>query len=301
MITLRFTIDNLPAVQQIYDTIELQRGPEYDGPFTTLTSGIDPYPISLVGVTSPFTIEDSYGTATDWYRSRYICVSACPDTSAVSGWSSPVIGEAGEICFDPTYPPEIAYGSADQLIIDRIRSLIGDPVGLKREYNECDNIHQDSYVYELEEKGWPSVVVIGDTTYTAISNPTVNGYRYLKFTEDITTVSGVSVTADVWYYTFRNSDREIMELYDTAFPPAPLTMDNATVEVYMLQTAIILLRQELWEDSVEDGAAIRDEGSSYNPEPGLRVRQALIDSLQKRLDDLVNSLQLRGITGVLLD
>ena len=44
-----------------------------------------------------------------------------------------------------------------------------------------------------------------------------------------------------------------------------------------------------------------DEGSKYNPTPGLDVRRKLLDGLKKKLDDLVKSLILGGITGVLID
>ena len=92
-----------------------------------------------------------------------------------------------------------------------------------------------------------------------------------------------------------------MEAYDACPPPSPLTTETANSEVYMVQTAIDLLRKELWEDATEDGAAVRDEGSSYDPEPGLKVRKQLLDDLVKRRDDLVQALQLTGITGVLID
>ena len=69
----------------------------------------------------------------------------------------------------------------------------------------------------------------------------------------------------------------------------------------MVQTSIDLLRKELWEDATEDGAAIKDEGSSYDPEPGLKIRKQLLDDLTKRRADLVKVLQLTGIAGVLID
>lgn len=304
MITIRFTIDNLDSVRQVYDTLELQRSDSGEtGAYTTLTSGIDPYPITLIGATSPFTVEDANGTADSWYRTRYYCSSTvnCPDTSAISGWSDPIKGEAGLVCYSPTYPVEVAYGSTDQLIINRIRILIGDPVGLKREYDECDNIHQDNKVYELEEKGWPCSININGTTYNTSTNPTVNGYRYLKFTEDITTVSGVDVNVDIFYYIFRHSDREIMEAYDTCYPPSGLTLTTANQEAYFLTTAIDLLSQESWEDFVEDGAVITDESSKWDPSPGIRAREDMLARLQKRLDDLVKRLLLSGISGILID
>lgn len=306
-ITLTFAVDNLDTVRKVYDTIELQRAESVNGPWVTLTSGIDPYPITLIGVTSPFTVIDSNGTEDNWYQSRYYCTSLvnCPDTSAKSGWSDPIRGEAGEICYSPTYPVEIAYGTLDQLVIDRVRRLIGDPVGLKREYNECDNIHEGGKVYELETKGWPCSINIGNTmyntTYNTLSNPAVNGYRYLNFTNDITTLSGVNLKVNVFYYIFRHSDREIMEAYDTAYPPAPLTIITATNEVYMLQTAITLLGQEIIEDSAEDGAIIVDETSKYDNTKAIQFKIDMLDRLQKRLDAVVKSLLLCSITGVLID
>jgi hypothetical protein len=69
----------------------------------------------------------------------------------------------------------------------------------------------------------------------------------------------------------------------------------------MIQTAIDLLRSELWEDATEDGATIKDEGTSYDPSEGLRIRKALLADLVKRRDDLVKALQLTGITGVRVD
>jgi hypothetical protein len=300
-ITLTFVIDNLDTVRKVYDTIELQKAESANGPWTTVTSGIDPvYPITLIGKISPFKIKDYNGTEDHWYRSCYYLFS---NPSVRSGWSDPIRGETGEICYDPTYPVEVGYGTSEQLIIDRIRRLVGDPVGLKREYDERDNIHLGKKVYELGEgKGWPCSINIGDTTYNTTSNPMINGYRYLKFTDDdITTLSGAELKIDIFYYTFRNSDREIFEAYSTAYPPYPLTITTATPEVFMLQTSVTLLSQELIENCVEDGATIADEASRYSPDPGLGLRKAMIDKLQDRLDKLVKVLSWPNITGVLID
>lgn len=200
-----------------------------------------------------------------------------------------------------SYPDEVEYDTSDQLIIDRIRRLCGDPIGLKREYNEKDNIHEGGEVYELSEKGWPCSINIEDVTYDSISNPMTNGYRYLEFSNDITTLSGVDLKVDIFYYTFRNSDREIMEAYNFCPPPQGLTTTTANSESYMIQTAMDLLMQELWEDSTENGAVIKDEGSHYDPEGGQKIRSELIDKLQKKLDDLVKTLILGGISGILVD
>ena len=145
---------------------------------------------------------------------------------------------------------------------------------------------------------------MNNTSYTTSSNPTIEGYTYLRFQDDIsltTTISGVEYGVDIYYYTFRHSDRQIMEAYDNQPPPPPLTTATATSEVYMIATAIELLGSELWEDATEDGAAIRDEGSNYNPEPGLNVKEKMLSALRKRLDDIIKALKMPYVGGVLID
>jgi hypothetical protein len=143
------------------------------------------------------------------------------------------------------------------------------------------------------------------TQYNNITDPSVNGYRYLRFKNaidtTITTVSGVEYAVDVWYYTFRNSDRQIMEAYDTCFPPTPLSDTSCTPEIYMLQTAYDILSGETWEAITEDGAIIDDDKDSYNPTPGLNQREKMLAKLRKRLDDAIKSVRLLGIGGVRID
>jgi hypothetical protein len=75
-------------------------------------------------------------------------------------------------------------------------------------------------------------------------------------------------------------------------------MATANSEHYMLQTAIDTLMQENWEYSAEDGAVVRDEGSTYDPSPGFVFREDLIDKLQKRLDLAIKQAMLSGISGI---
>ncbi len=314
-VRLSFTVSDVNTVKLIYDYIEVARS-DTDSLPATLSGGGGPYallpgaglpvvdghPIFLETGTTNYSIYDEYGLTTSWYISRYVNYT----TSAYSGWSDPVLGEPGDLFYNPLFPPEIAYGTADQLVIDRIRRLIGDPLGLRREYGDeaSSSIHFDNKTYELDEKGYPVSVTMAGVQMNDNTDPTINGYRYLRFDEDIATTTwsgGVEYGVDIWYYTFRWADREIMEAYDTCPPPVGLTTLTATSEAYMLQTAIELLYSEVWHDSGEDGAIIADEGSRYSPEPGLATRRALLDSLQKRLDKLVKSLLLTGITGVLID
>ena len=299
MITLTFTVDSISTVIQIYDYILIERSASDSGPFTAV-AGLGP--ISLVAGTSQYVEIDADGTATDWYRSRYY---AAPDI--YSGYSDPVLGDAGDLYYNPTYPPEISYGSAQQLVLDEIRLLIGDPKDLYREYGDDakSSIMADNKTYHLDEKGWPAAITIAGTSYTQTSDPTVNGYRYLKFSnfiDDVTTgcsgTEGIEYGVDIWYYTFRNSDRQIMEAYDNCPTPPPLNLSNATSQAYILYTAKRLLQQENWHDAIEDGAEIADEGSRYDPSPGFNFRESLLDDVNKLLDDLINSVILTGIEGV---
>lgn len=333
MISLTITVDNITEVVQIFDTIQLKKWLGTGTPDPTVTDQIAQTEYAVISGTdtinnredvSDVLISASYyqyyftdpdGFASDWYISRYYNTS----DDATSGWSSPVQGDPGDLYYNPQFPPEIAYGSSDQMIIDRIRIWIGDPLGLRREYGEdaLSSIHPDGRTYEMDETGWPAYINMGGLQFTDTDNPSVNGYRFLRFqryiddvcTECVTysgvcgedVVKEVTNGVDIWYYTFRHSDRQIMDAYDNCPPPAPLTTTTATSEAYMLQTSIDLLRKELWEDATEDGAAIKDEGSVYDPSPGLNVRKKLLDDLKTRLENLKKSVVLSGITGVLID
>ena len=154
MISLSFSVENIATVIQVYDRIRVQRADAEEGPFSELTS-MTPSEIELQAGISSYSAIDTTGTATNWYRSQYYLTT---NSGIVSGWSDPVLGEAGDIFYDPLYPPEVSYGTSDQLIIDRIRRLIGDPLGIRREYGEdaLSSVHPDGKTYELDEKGWPA-------------------------------------------------------------------------------------------------------------------------------------------------
>ena len=311
MIRLTFTVDNINTVIQVYNQIQVQRADTETGAFVTI-AGLGPVVLST-GI-STYTLDDSTGVSTNWYTSRYYSTI----TGFYSEWSSPVLGESGELFYNPLYPEEDSYGTAQQLVINRIRRLIGDPIRLKREYGEeaMALVHADSKTFELPETGWPVSVIMGGVSFNSINNPSVNGYKYLRFNEyigdlceEFVTYSGCSgdiekvipYGIDIWFYNFRHSNRQILEAYDSCPPPPPLTSVTANSEAYMLQTAIDLIRQELFEDAVEDGAHIADGSTDYNPEPGQKIRKLLLDDLQKKLDTLAKSLILTGISGILID
>jgi hypothetical protein len=309
-IRLTVIVDNIDTVLLVYDRVEIQRADNEDMTGASLLTDLGvvnsnlPY-ITLQPTVSTYTAVDSTGTSNNWYQSRYFSSTV---SGTVSGWSDPVRGEAADLFYDPCRPRELTgISEEEQLVIDEIRRLVGDPLDVRREYGEeaASSIHPDGMTYELDEKGWPLCITMGGQQYNESVNPTINGYRYLIFDEciDVTEVvcSGscnYERGVDIWYYTFRWSDREILEAYNSCPPPPPLTATNATSQAYILYTAKRLLQSENWHDAIEDGALIRDEGSTYDPTPGFEFRDALLDDLNKQLDDLVQSLILRGIEGV---
>ena len=299
MITLNITVDDISTVIQVYDRIRYARATSDTGTFTTV-SGLGP--TVLVAGISAYTEIDADGVATNWYKSQYYSTS----TANESAWSDPVLGEAGDIFYNPLFPRELSLGTSQQLVVNRIRTLIGDPIGLRRDYGEeaASSIHFDNKTYELEQKGWPASVFMSGSSYNTSTNPTINGYKYLRFSSDIsvtTVTSGIEYGVDIWYYTFRWSDREILETYDNTPPPVPLTAANTSSEVFMLACAYDLLSNETWEDNIEDGAVVKDEGSHYDPSPGLKQREEMLKRLKKRLDDAVKASTFLANTGVLID
>ena len=317
MINLTITVDNVSEVLNVFDRIEIRRytgtgvpdTPVIITDYIDIENGIDQvnnnYDVSYVDLTSQYSqyyFVDPDGETDDWYTNRYIDTT----TSGVSAWFSAVQGEVSDLYYDPLFPPEIVYTTSEQLIIDRIRLYIGDPIGLEREFGAeaASSIHPDGRVYQLDEKGYPATINMYNQFYNSTDDPTINGYKFLRFKEaidtEITTISGIEYSIDIFYYTFRHSDREIMTAYDGAFPPTPLTSANCTSEIYMLQTAYDLLYSETWENLVEDGSSIKDGEDAYNP-VGLQYRDEMLDKLKKRIDDAVKSVRLLGISGVLID
>lgn len=330
MISLSFTIENIAVVTKVYNEIQIIRytGDTKDDPATpvgnvsSLTDWVSvsgtaeyPIPVALSSNVSTYQTYDFSGVFSSWYCSRYYNTS----NGAYSGWSAPILGETGDIYYDPIFPEEIPYGSDDKKIINKIRLYIGDIVGLKREYGSeaMASIHTDGKTYELDQKGWPAFITMGGKSFVSTLNPSVNGYKLLKFTEfiDMTciTCSGVANICgdseireiengvDIYYYTFRNSDREIMEVYDNCFPPDRLTESNATSQAYMLQSAIDILNMELISDANDDGAKFNEDKDSYDPSIGLKIRYDLLKDLRKRLDALVKSILMGNISGVLIN
>lgn len=318
MITITITVENLTDVLTIFSKIELLR---YNGSSTpllpineleyaTIANGIDQVnnrtDVSNVLLSPTYTqyyFIDPEGDSNSWYISRY----ANNTGSTTSGWSDPIQGDEDGMFYNPMYPSEVTYDATDKQTINKLRLFTGDPINLHRAYGEeaLAYFHTDSMVFELQEKGWPVSINIYGRQYTSSADPSVNGYKYLKFNTSVnlsnTTISGVQQIIDVWFYTFRYSDKQLMEAYDTCLPPTPLTASNCTQDIYLMQTAYDLLNKESWELAIEDGAAITDSRDTYNPSAGLIARDKLLARLKKQLDEAVKSRRFIGLGGVRID
>jgi hypothetical protein len=310
-IALNVIVDNITDVMLIYNQIIIERAD--DEIFTTNVSGLWNLGLGNYGYiplqagTTYYRAYDSTGVANlHWYRSYYYN----PSTSGLSGPSPAVQGAAPDLFYDPCFPPEMSLTDTEKDLIAEIRLLVGDPLDVNREYGDeaASSIHPDGKTYELDEKGWPICITMNGIQYNDSTNPTINGYKYLIFNEFIDTTKvvcsgtkAIEYGVDIWYYTFRWSDRQIIEAYNKCPVPPGLTTTTANTQSYLYYTAIRLLGSENWHDAIEDGAEIRDEGTTYNPGPGFTFRAKLLDDLNKKLDELKKTLMLTGITGVRVD
>lgn len=308
-IRLTVIVDDIETVLLVYDRVQIQRDTDDSMANATLLTDLgvvnsnNAYIALSAGVSTYYAV-DGTGTSENWYQSRYYNSTV---SGTYSGWSDPVKGEAGDLFYDPCRSRELNMSDEEQMVVDEIRRLIGDPLDINREYGEdaSSSIHPDGMTYELDEKGWPICVTMGGEQYVESTNPTINGYRYLIFEECINTTEVVcsgtcdnTRGVDIWYYTFRWSDREILQAYNDCPPPPPLNSTNANSQAYILYTAKRLLQSENWHDAIEDGAVIKDEGSLYDPSPGFDFRKKLLDELDDELDKTINALVLTGIEGV---
>jgi hypothetical protein len=236
---------------------------------------------SLVAGTSTYYHTDATGDATKWYKSRYYN----PTAAIYSSYSDPVQGEEAELFHSITYPQETYLGTSDETKVKKIRVLIGDAKEVRREYQaECQSsVSEDGHTYELDQKGWPLYISLSDIEMTSSANPYFDGYRYLTFSGTI----GETDSIDIWYYTFRWSDSEIIDHYNNTMIPPGLTSSTVSMDHLILQAAIDLLEAENWRDYIENGARISDSDTEWDPSPGYRARESAIKRLQKRLDDLV--------------
>jgi len=292
MIQLTIYVSDITTVISVFSHIRIYTSASETGTYAHLVY------IPLAAGQSTYTYLHTAGTSETWYKSSYW------SNSTESSLSDAVQGSEPELYHYPTYPDEVEFSTFEMTIIRKIRRLIGDLKDVGRIYSEsgdaCSSVMDDNQTLDMAEKGWPVYVSINDIEYTSITDPYVQGYRYLTFSG--TLVSGSqNPEVDLWFYTFKFSDKEIYQAYNDAMTPPLISSTNVNQDMLILQTAIDLLQSMYAEDVVGDGAMIRDDQSLYDPSPGLREREQIIARLQKMLDALVKQYMFGSITGILID
>jgi len=300
MVKLTIQVADITNVLLMYNQIRIYTSDAENGVYTYLTS------LSLLPGVSTYTYTHATGTSDTWYRSSYYNSS----NTAESSLSNASHGESAYLYYGVTYPEECEFDGATDILIRKIRRLIGDLKGLKRIY-ECDDgictsVLPDDHTLDLGEKGWPLSVSVDGVEYTSLSDPVVQGYQYLTFSGSL--VSGTQTACiDVWFHTFIFSDRDIFEAYSDAMVPPGVPIDCVTEDHLMLQAAIDLLESVALDDLINDGATVRDDQTLYDPSPGLRNLNSgdgPINRLRKQLDALIKECirsSLLGTTGYLID
>lgn len=294
MIKLTIEVSNIDIIISLYNQIRIYTSDAESGTYTYLDS------ITLLAGVSTYYYTHITGDSDVWYRSSYYNSA----TEAESSFSNAVQGEEPTLYQNATYPEEYTFDADEDLIIRRIRRYIGDFKQLGRLYSDgseaCPSVMDDDSTIDIGEKNWPVYVSIDGSEYTSIENPVVQGYRYLTFSG---TLSDDDII-DIWYYTFKFSDRQIYEAYGDAMLPPNVPSVVVSQDHLILQAAIDLLENMTAEDLVDSGAMIRDDQTVYDPSYGFRERGNLINRLQKQLDSLIaESIRgsMLGLTGVLID
>lgn len=297
MIKLTIQVSDISSVMLVYTSIRIYYSDSRDGTYIYLAS------IPLQSGVSTYFYTHVSGTPDLWYKSSYYNVGEGTESSL----SQPTQGQA-PIYHIVSYPDEYEFSSVELLIIRKIRRLIGDVAGLSRLYlngyeSSCTYILEDDHTIDLREKGWPVYISVNGQEYTTLEDPIVQGYQYLTFSGALSSGT-VNDVIEIWYNTFKFSDREVYEAYGDAMIPPLVPSDCVTQDHLILQAAIDLLISLTAADLVDDGAMVRDDQTVYDPSVGLRERDRLIARLQKQLDGLIKECiksSMFGLEGVLID
>lgn len=295
MIKLTILVADIDTIIGLFTHIRLYTSDAASGTYTHLAY------VALVDGQSTYYYDDVDGTEDTWYKSSYYNINSGIESSL----SEAVKGTSAELFHYPTYPSEIDFDSSEKIIIRKIRRLIGDLKDLERIYITSTSdelnylIQNDDKTVEFNgNRGWPVYISLDGVEKTTTSDPIVQGYRLTTFSG--TLVDG-SYPIDIWYQSFKFSDREIFDAYSDSMMPPGLTADTITQDHLILQASIDLLESMTAEDMVENGARIVDDQTVYDPSIGLRTRADMINRLRKQLDALIKQYMFSNIGGVLVD
>lgn len=293
--------DPSSALASGYDQIKVYRSAYEDGGFNEIST-VATRP-AIVSNVYYYDFDDSTGTASSWYKTSYYS-SSSGDESSLSVASHGV--DVVHSYINITYPSEIELSPSDYFHVDRIRFYIGDSKKVVHDYVSptCtvgyQNISDDGYSYKLPNRGWPLYVAKDGVEYTSSTNPYVTDYTYLTFSgTQISTASGV---LDLWYETFRHSDRSLLDTFISMRDPPNVDASSVTNEMRSLGAAINILRAEVTQLMGEtSGSFTLVDELSYNPEPLLRQKRALIEELKGKLKTLIDEAVGSSIVGVRID
>jgi hypothetical protein len=273
-----------------YTHIRVYRSADEDSGFTEITTTSTL--VELVAGTSTYNFIDSGGTGEHWYRTTFVDVNG---VVAESSASASFLGDYLDTNFSPiNYPAEATFTSREMYVVARLRNLVGDPRELSRDYISADttysNVSTDKKSVALSNpRGWPLRVVLDGTDYTSSEEPRVNDYQFVTFSGiEISTVSG---TLDIWYYHFRNSDSELLNVFNGLTVPPELTADQVTFELSLVTAAVEVLEKEfrLFTATSSTQVDIYQE-ISINPRAGVDARLEDLEALRKRKKDLIDEI-----------
>jgi len=169
-----------------------------------------------------------------------------------------------------TFTEEISLTQPEEVIVFRIRQLIGDEkrtvVDDITSVDYCANVKLQGSMYGLEEpKGWPTDIVIGGAIVT--SGVQVLNHEYLQWdTVPGPLVSGISLT--VVYDKFRHSDLEIINTYDTSahtFLTGQCSLSDTDLgeDLLSLSTAYVLLSKDM-SKYISEAVNLEDSDSKFD-------------------------------------
>jgi hypothetical protein len=192
---------------------------------------------------------------------------------------------------------EVILTSEEEEIVFRVRQLIGDEkeVFVDDTYagTSCGGgeVLASGTMYKLQEpKGYPLEVYVGGQEYTTSGNPTVLGYKFLKFASPVL-VSGAKIT--VVYEHFKHSDLEIIDTYDSGAltyltAQCNLSIEELGIDLLVLSTAYILLTKDL-SVYVQSAVELQDSDSKYNASTRPNGLKDLLKMIQDQLKGAIEA------------
>jgi len=299
---IEVVVNDVAKVKLLYNEVHLYR-------FESETETSIPPGVEITQMVSPPTnvLNTSYsvytfvdapgGIGPYWYRARYeVPVGVAP---TYSSFSEPIRGGVtSKIFHDISYPDEVYLSTAELLIVNKIRTLIGDRKQLIHDYiSTCKSrLSDNDHTIEMKDKGWPVYINFNGAEKTRVIDPYVDGYHYLTFSGSVADTDII----DMYCYTFRNSDLSINDAYTNVMIPPGLTSTTVSSDHLLLQASIDLLEGELIQNAVDSGVRLKEGDMSYDSTPGLAALQKILDRLHKRLDDLILQYMLNR-DGILID